>query len=92
MAMNGKRERGRDADGNSAEAEKLFEKVTKDFADVKSYRGTLGVAADGQLYEIRNLSIGKVAPDIEGQDVDGKTFKLSEYRGKVLVLDFWGDW
>ena len=41
---------------------------------------------------IRNLAIGKSAPDIEGDDLDGKKFKLSEYRGKVVVLDFWGNW
>ena len=40
----------------------------------------------------RDLEIGKVAPDIQGEDVDGKAFKLSDYRGKVVVLDFWGDW
>jgi cytochrome oxidase Cu insertion factor (SCO1/SenC/PrrC family) len=39
-----------------------------------------------------SLAIGKVAPEIEGEDVDGKRFKLSDYRGKVVVLDFWGDW
>ena len=38
------------------------------------------------------LEIGKVAPDIEGVDTDGVKFKLSDYRGKVIVLDFWGDW
>jgi hypothetical protein len=38
------------------------------------------------------FAIGKTAPEIEGKDVDGKKFKLSEYRGKVVVLDFWGDW
>jgi len=42
--------------------------------------------------ESPNLAIGKVAPEIEGKDVDGKKFKLSDYRGKVVVLDFWGDW
>lgn len=35
------------------------------------------------------LQIGKVAPDTRGQDVDGKKFKLSDYRGKVVVLLFW---
>lgn len=35
---------------------------------------------------------GKPAPEIEGEDVDGKSFRLSDYRGKVVVLDFWGDW
>ena len=31
-------------------------------------------------------------PEIKGEDVDGKSFKLSDYRGKVVVIDFWGDW
>ncbi|MBM3961406.1 MAG: hypothetical protein FJ306_05825 [Planctomycetes bacterium] len=35
---------------------------------------------------------GNVAPDIEGADLDGVAFKLSDYRGKVVFLDFWGDW
>ena len=39
-----------------------------------------------------DLAIGKVAPEISGVDVDGSKFKLSDYRGKVVVLDFWGDW
>lgn len=37
-------------------------------------------------------SIGQMAPEISGEDVDGKEFKLSDYRGKVVVLDFWGFW
>ena len=32
------------------------------------------------------------APEIEGEDLDGAKFKLSEYRGKVVLLDFWGNW
>jgi cytochrome oxidase Cu insertion factor (SCO1/SenC/PrrC family) len=39
-----------------------------------------------------SLAIGTAAPDIEAEDVDGKTFKLSDYRGKVVLLDFWGHW
>ena len=35
------------------------------------------------------LAVGTAAPDIEGEDSDGKTFKLSDYRGKVVLLDFW---
>ena len=36
--------------------------------------------------------IGKAAPEIEWEDLDGKAFKLSDYRGKVVLLDFWGNW
>lgn len=39
-----------------------------------------------------NVAVGKVAPDIEGPDIDDVEFKLSDYRGKVVMLDFWGDW
>lgn len=44
------------------------------------------------LYEAESLSIGNAAPEIVGQDLDGETFKLSDYKGKVVALDFWGDW
>jgi hypothetical protein len=39
-----------------------------------------------------DLVIGKPAPEVEGEDADSKTFKLSDYRGKVVLLDFWGNW
>jgi len=35
---------------------------------------------------------GKPARDISGSDADGKTFHLSDYRGKVVLLDFWANW
>jgi hypothetical protein len=73
-------------------AEALFEQVLASHGDVAAWNGTLGEMATAELYEIRNLAIGKVAPEIEGEDVDGKSFKLSDYRGKVVVIDFWGDW
>jgi hypothetical protein len=38
------------------------------------------------------FGVGNVAPDIAGADLDGVAFKLSDYRGKVVFLDFWGDW
>ena len=38
------------------------------------------------------FSLGMVAPDISGIDLDGVAFKLSDYKGKIIFLDFWGDW
>ena len=37
-------------------------------------------------------TIGEEAPEIEGVDLEGVAFKLSDYRGKVVMLDFYGDW
>ncbi len=58
------------------------------------FRGRYDVVqmAKSRLFEVENLQIGKVAPEIEGEDLQGETLKLSDYRGKVVVLDFWGDW
>ncbi len=53
---------------------------------------TYGEVATNHLYELRNLSIGKVAPNIVGEDLDGIAFELEDYRGKVVMLDFWGHW
>jgi len=39
-----------------------------------------------------STEVGDPAPEIEGVDADGKVFRLSDYRGKVVLLDFWGSW
>ncbi len=37
-------------------------------------------------------SVGNPAPPTHGTDADGVAFQLSDYRGKVVMLDFWGNW
>jgi hypothetical protein len=41
---------------------------------------------------IEGFEVGNIAPEIFGEDVDGEPFRLSDYRGQVVVVDFWGDW
>ncbi len=36
--------------------------------------------------------VGKEAPDFELRGLDDSKFKLSDHRGKVVVLDFWATW
>jgi predicted Zn finger-like uncharacterized protein len=38
------------------------------------------------------LNVSQLAPEIEAGDLDGVNFKLSDYRGKIILLDFWGHW
>ena len=40
----------------------------------------------------RGTDPGDSLPEISGRDFDGQPFKLSDYRGKVIMVDFWGDW
>ena len=46
-------------EGLDKESEGLFERAKKEFADVKTFRGTVGEQADNDLFELRNLAIGK---------------------------------
>jgi cytochrome oxidase Cu insertion factor (SCO1/SenC/PrrC family) len=59
----------------------------KSAPETKAAKGIAGL-----LYEYRNLSVGCVAPDFHAEDVDGAAFQLSDYRGKVVLVDFWGFW
>ena len=38
------------------------------------------------------LKVGAVAPDFPSTDVNGKPVSLADYKGKVIVLDFWATW
>ena len=88
--------RAQDPKALVAEAEALLKAIADNCSDVPHpyLRETLGTAARWELEELRNptFAVGKLAPEIEGTDAEGKSFKLSDYRGKVVVLTFSANW
>ena len=81
-------------EGLNREAVQYLERVVKDFPDARDEKGrSLAQDAKNKIDGILHpLTVGTVAPEVEGEDTDGKAFKLSDYRGKVVLLDFWGNW
>jgi len=54
-------------------------------------------SARGQRYatkldKIRKLAVGALAPDFTQNDASGKPVKLSDFRGKYVLVDFWASW
>ena len=80
--------RGEVTEQNEAEVVPLMERIVSEFADVNlvypgnRVYGKLGTLVDSELFAIKNLRVGKVAPIIEGQDVDGQALSCPSIVGK----------
>jgi thiol-disulfide isomerase/thioredoxin len=83
---------GEIAEKLSKEAEDLLVSAVKEFGDVKIGGQNIAKMAEKTLFTVRNLGIGKTAPEVVSKDLDGKETKLSSYKGKVVVLDIWATW
>ena len=75
-----------------AQAKALLRQVADEYPDVKDSDGSIAAQASNILYALDHLAAGNKAPDIQGRTIDGTPMKLGDYRGRVAVLDFWGDW
>lgn len=83
-----------DAERNKlrSQAVEALKKVVKHYPDVEAYRRKAGDWAETVLFEVERLSVGMTVPDLAGEDLEGEEFKLSDYRGKAVLLDFWAHW
>ncbi len=41
---------------------------------------------------LKSVAVGQIAPDFEMNDSTGKAIKLSSFKGKLLLVDFWASW
>jgi thiol-disulfide isomerase/thioredoxin len=82
----------REPDALIKQAEAVLEQTIAKFGDEPGEPNrTVGQSARCELYEIRSLCAGRPAPGIEGRDTGGMPLKLNDYRGKVVLLNFWTD-
>lgn len=68
---------------------RAIKKAIIDSADVEINGTTVAKIAEDELYIIRFLTKGRVAPDLQGVDSAGKAVTLAEHKGKIIVLLFW---
>jgi thiol-disulfide isomerase/thioredoxin len=94
MLLSAKVDEAKDDEAKKLEAElvALLETVVKDGGTVKTPGGTLAEMAKPMLFELQRLKIGMKAPEVECATLDGKKAKLSDYLGKVVVIDIWATW
>jgi len=83
-----------DVEAMMAQRKANLDLLVSEYHDTPLRESTYGVMAEAMLsaHDPATLAIGQKAPEIIGTDVDGNEMKLSDYLGKVLVIDFWGDW
>ena len=92
LSKNVKELKGEKAEKVTAEIESLKNVLTTKYAKAIHISGlTFTDLLEGEEFAAK-LKIGQPVPDIVGKDLDGVEFKLSEYRGKITMLSFWGDW
>lgn len=84
-------------ESRQTEAEKLYEAFLNEFDGSKEYsyveieKMFIGYAKTA-LVELRLRGLGKPVPEIIGADLDGHDMKISEFRGRVVLLNFWATW
>lgn len=60
--------------------------------DQKLREMPLGKEMQGAIDIAVRTEVGGIAPNFEKMDKDGNTVRLSDYKGKYVLLDFWGSW
>lgn len=82
---------------DEAKGIELLQQLKRDFPETKP-----GKAVDQMLGSIKTqavanaaqkaLAVGKVFPDFQEKDLNGKPLSIAGFKGKVVLIDFWATW
>lgn len=75
---------------DKAAGDAVMEQLQKDFPDSKQARMLKDQAAAKKLRS--SLADGAKFPDFDVKDTAGKPLSIANYKGKVVLLDFWATW
>ncbi|HEY9717730.1 MAG TPA: hypothetical protein V6C69_09695 [Trichormus sp.] len=81
-------------ESSPAQSKTLLNQIIRKYESLKPNpdNDSLGDLARAELYKVQHLSLGCTAPPLIGSDADGNKLKLSDYRGRIVMVDFFGDW
>lgn len=74
-------------ESDPAKGRAYLDRIAKDFGNT-----TYATAVAAMTSKPEQSEVGKVAPNFAAETIDGFEFSLEDYRGKVVVLDFYGFW
>ena len=73
--------------GDPMEIDRLYSGLTPALKDSES-----GKSLKKSIESAKTTAIGAIAPDFTQADVNGNPVKLSSFRGKYVLIDFWASW
>ena len=73
-----------------AKAEQISEQLQKDFPDTRLAKLLAQQQAARKAHAA--LAVGAKFPDFDEKDVEGKPLSIANYKGKVVLVDFWATW
>src|SRR5690606_27287514 len=47
---------------------------------------------EARIWADKSIKLGSQAPDFQQPDVDGEPVKLSDFKGRYVLVDFWASW
>jgi thiol-disulfide isomerase/thioredoxin len=82
---------------NTEKGVELVQQMKKDYPDTKPGKDADGILENvkrqGESVKIRkSLVAGSKFPDFEEKDLAGKPLSIANYKGKVVLVDFWATW
>jgi thiol-disulfide isomerase/thioredoxin len=83
--------------GNTDKAVELLKKLSTEFPETavakQADAATKSLVRQGEARKIQeSLVVGAQFPDFEVKDLEGKPLSVSQFKGKVVMIDFWATW